>query len=259
MEIPTAFLLTLPWAMFVATLLWLASLVVRDASIIDRFWGLGFVAVAFSYVPRVGLPDTRGRLLLLLVTLWGVRLSAHIIWRNWGRGEDRRYKAMRETWGRRFPIVSLFNVFHLQAVLLWLISAPLFVATQSQAPAPLVWSDAWGAALVLIGLYFETVADYQLAAFKADPRNEGKVLHSGLWRYSRHPNYFGDFLVWWGFFALAQGRPNSMWAIVSPLIMSFLLLKVSGVTLLERDLQRSKPDYRHYTDKTNAFFPWFPR
>jgi len=259
MENLEPFLTTLPWVIFVATTLWLASLVTQNASIIDRFWGLGFVALAFSYVPQGGLPDVRGRLVLVLVTLWGLRLSAHIIWRGWGRGEDKRYVVMRRTWGRRFRIVSLFNVFHLQAILIWIVSAPLYVAAQSQAPSPLVWSDGVGAGLVLIGLYFETVADYQLAAFKADPRNEKKVLHSGLWRYSRHPNYFGDFLVWWGFFALAQGRPNAAWAIISPLVMSTLLLRVSGVRFLERRLQRSKPDYRHYTDKTNAFFPWFPR
>ena len=259
MDIVEPFLTMLPRVLLAASALWVLSLILRDSSIVDIFWGLGFVAVAYFYSVAGGPFDARAKLTLGLVTLWGTRLAVHILLRNWGRGEDRRYVAMRERWGRSYPLASLGTVFLLQGVLLWLISAPLFVATQSQAPAPLVWSDLVGAGLVLVGLYFEAVADYQLVRFKADPANEGMVLYTGLWRYSRHPNYFGDFLVWWGFFALALGRPEPLWSVVGPLIMSFLLLRVSGVRLLEKDLQRSKPDYRHYTDKTNAFFPWFPK
>ncbi len=250
----------LPPVAAVATLLWLLSLGLRDASIVDVFWGLGFVALASFYSSRGGPADERALVTLVLVSLWGLRLSTHIFLRSWGRGEDRRYTSMRDKWGSRFPVVSLFTVFLIQGLLLWIVSAPLFVATRAHAPGgPVEWTDAIGIGLVVVGLLFESVADYQLVRFRASQHNEGKVLDTGLWRYSRHPNYFGDFLVWWGFFALALGRPSALWTVVGPLVMSVLLMRVSGVTLLEKDLERSKPDYRHYTDKTNAFFPWFSR
>ena len=253
------FLTTLPGLWIAATGLWVISLVARDSSIVDGAWGLGFVALAVYYTGVSGAVDARSILLLVLVSLWGARLSAHILWRNWGKEEDKRYRAMRERWGRRFPLVSLFTVFLLQGFLMWLISAPLFVGMQARVAAPITGWDTIGIAAVLVGLYFEAVADYQLVRFKADPSNAGRVLHSGLWRYSRHPNYFGDFLVWWGFFAIALGRPGAAWTVISPILMSVLLMRVSGVTLLEKGLHQTKSDYRHYTDKTNAFFPWFPR
>ncbi len=254
------YLAPLPLVAAAATLLWLLSLALRDAGIVDVFWGLGFVALAYFYSSRGGPADARTLVTLVLVSVWGLRLTAHIALRNRGRGEDRRYAAMRTRWGSWFPLVSLFTVFLLQALLLWIISAPLFVATQAQAPAgPVEWTDGVGIGLVVLGLFLETVADFQLVRFKLVPENHGRVLDTGLWRYSRHPNYFGDFLVWWGFFALALGRPAAIWTIVSPILMSVLLLRISGIRMLEKNLERSKPDYRHYTDKTSAFFPWFTR
>ncbi|MCA9738269.1 MAG: DUF1295 domain-containing protein [Gemmatimonadota bacterium] len=242
-----------------STLLWLLSLVRRDASLIDLFWGLGFVLVAGWYSTVSGPATSRSILLLVLVSVWGLRLSVHLARRNLGRGEDFRYAAMRQRWGRAFPIVSLFTVFWLQAVLLWVVSFPLWQAQRGYARAPLGIFDLIGVVLWGTGFFFEAVADRQLARFRRDPANAGQVLDQGLWRYSRHPNYFGDAVLWWGFYLIGMGAPGGWWTFVSPVLMTLLLMRVSGVPLLEETLSQTKPDYRHYTDKTSAFFPWFPR
>jgi steroid 5-alpha reductase family enzyme len=240
-------------------LVWLLSLARRDASIIDVFWGLGFALVAWAYFLSTEAESLRKTFTVLLVTAWGVRLSVHILLRNWGRGEDYRYQEMRAKHGGRFWWISLFTVFLLQAALLWVISAPLFQAQRSVVPGGLSWLDAVGLVLFNVGFFFEAVADWQLTRFKAAPANKGKLLTSGLWRYTRHPNYFGDALVWWGFFFLALATPGSLWTVVSPVLMTFMLLRVSGVALLEQRLKTSKPEYREYIEATNAFVPWFPR
>ena len=200
----------------------------------------------------------RGILLLALTTIWGVRLAAYLTWRNWGEEEDRRYRKMREAHGSRFIFISLFTVFGLQAVLLWIISLPLQVAMGSPESAYLHWYDGLGILLWVIGMFFESVGDWQLARFKSDPAHQGKVLDQGLWKYTRHPNYFGDFCVWWGLFLIAIFG-GAAWTFFSPLLMSFLLLKVSGVTLLEKDISERRPEYQHYQRRTSAFFPWPPR
>ncbi|MEZ4415284.1 MAG: DUF1295 domain-containing protein [Gemmatimonadota bacterium] len=241
------------------TLLWLASLVLRDASIVDLFWGVGFICVASYYARSSGPSTGRGLLTLVLVAVWGLRLSIHLAWRNVGHGEDFRYRSMRERWGARFPWVSLLTVFWLQAAVLWLVSFPLYQAQRGYSRAPLGVLDLIGLVVWATGFLFEAVADRQLARFRRDPANAGTVLDRGLWRYSRHPNYFGDALVWWGFALIGLGAPGGWWILVSPLLMTVLLMKISGVTLLERTLVETKPDYLHYTDKTPAFFPWFPR
>jgi steroid 5-alpha reductase family enzyme len=166
---------------------------------------------------------------------------------------------MRRHWGARFPIVSLFTVFALQGVLMWIVSLPLQVAQAAPAPARLGPLDAFGAALWLVGMVFESVGDWQLARFKADPANAGRVMDRGLWRYTRHPNYFGDCLVWWGFFVLASGVPGGAYTLVSPIVMTILLRRVSGVTLLERSLLKRREGYADYVARTNAFVPGPPR
>ena len=238
------------------TVLWLVSLKLEDASIVDPFWGPGFLLVAVTYFLVDGDYGTRGRVVVALVVFWASRLAWHLWVRNREEGEDKRYTEMREKRGDAFWWQSLFTVFWLQAVLLWLISAPLHGAIVSTAPLGL-W-DVVGALLFAVGFSFEAVADSQLARFKAHPANEGLVLDTGLWRYSRHPNYFGEALLWWGLYLFAVGG-GAYWSIIGPLTITFLLLKVSGVTMLEENLKRSKPGYEEYVRKTSAFLPWPPK
>lgn len=241
------------------TLVWAVSLMIRDASIVDVFWGLGFVLVAWIYF-FLTEPETLRRYLVVgLVTLWGARLSGYILWRNWGKGEDYRYRAMRERSPSTFAWRSLVTVFWLQAALLWVISIPLLQAQRAARPEGLVWLDLLGLLFFLVGFAFEAGGDWQLARFKSDPENEGKVLDRGFWCYTRHPNYFGDAMVWWSFFLFAAATPGSLWTIYSPILMTFLLVRVSGVALLEKDLKHKKPEYRDYIERTSAFLPWFPK
>jgi steroid 5-alpha reductase family enzyme len=254
----SSFALALGAVLALMTLVWLLSLARRDASIVDVFWGLGFGFASWIYVVGRAAPSLRGDLVAALVTLWGLRLSLHILWRSRGRGEDYRYREMRERDPAGFPRRSLRTVFWLQAALLWAISAPLFQA-QQPGPAGLTALDGLGLALFTLGFLFEAVGDWQLARFRNHPANAGRVLDRGLWRYTRHPNYFGDAMLWWGFSCLALATPGSTWTLYSPVLMTLLLMRVSGVTLLEKKLRETRPDYRRYAEETNAFFPWRPR
>lgn len=238
---------------------WLLSLAKKDASIVDTFWGLGFVLIAAVCCAIGEGAGIRRSLITVLTTVWGLRLAGHIFWRNKGKGEDFRYRAMRARHGKRFPLVSLFSVFALQGLLMWVISLPLQIAETSRVPAKLTWLDWTGAIIWLIGFAFESIGDLQLARFKAEPANKGKVMDRGLWRYTRHPNYFGDALLWWGFFLIALNAPAGVWTAISSLIMTGLLMKVSGVVLLEKTMIKTKPEYRDYVRHTNAFLPWLPR
>ncbi len=246
-------------ALALTTLVWLVSLVKRDVSIIDVFWGLGFVMLAWLYRGRVPVESFRQTLIPVLVTLWGLRLAGYILWRNWGGGEDYRYAAMREKWGARFPLLSLGIVFWLQGFLFWLVAMPLLQVQISRTPPDWTWLDGLGLALFGIGFFFEAVGDLQLARFKAQPANRGKVMDRGLWRYTRHPNYFGDATLWWGLGCFALATEGSLWTLIGPLLMSFLIVKVSGVALLEKGLGHTKPKYRDYVRRTSAFFPRPPR
>jgi steroid 5-alpha reductase family enzyme len=241
------------------TALWAISLRLRDASIVDVFWGTGFV-LAFWLTAAFASSVLSPRPLVLgaLVTIWGVRLSLHILLRNRGKGEDIRYAKWREENGPRWWWISLFKVFLLQGTIMWLVSAPLVVAQTTTKSIGLNWLDSVAAALWLTGFFFEAVGDWQLARFKANRSNQGKLLNSGLWRYTRHPNYFGDAVQWWGFYLFAAAA-GGWWSFFSPLLMTYLLKNVSGVALLERGLLKSKPGYEIYIANTNAFFPWFPR
>ena len=237
---------------------WLISLPLRNASIVDITWGLGFVVVA--WVVRFQGDTNTGRqwLLVAMTTVWGLRLGGYLFWRNHGEPEDYRYRAMRKRWGDRFPIVSLLTVFTLQGLLMWIVSLPVQLGQVSDSPDVGIVASV-GVALWVIGIVFETVGDAQLARFKADPANEGKVLDTGLWRYTRHPNYFGDSCVWWGIALVAAESGTGAWGIIGAVVMTVLLLRVSGVALLERSLRKRKPDYQAYVDRTSAFVPMPPR
>ena len=237
---------------------WLLSLARRDASVVDIFWGLGFVIVAWTAFLVGDGYEGRKWLVTLMASAWGLRLTAYLFWRNWGKGEDFRYVRMRERYGARFPIISLFTVFGLQGVLMFVVSLPLQVA-QVSGPGTFTVADGLGLGVWAVGLCFETVGDLQLARFKSDPANAGKVMDQGLWRYTRHPNYFGDFLVWWGLFLVAASELGHSWVVVSPLLMSWLLIRVSGVALLERSLKRRRSGYEEYIARTSSFFPRPPR
>lgn len=240
------------------TVLWVVSLVLRDASIVDVFWGLGFVAVNWVYfvLSPQGLP-ARKWLVSSLVTIWGLRLSLYILWRNWGRPEDFRYRRWREDHGQRWWWRSLFQVFLLQGALMWVISVPL-LAAQRGATERLTVPDLLAVLCWAVGFGFEAVGDYQMARFRSDPANRGQVLDRGLWRYTRHPNYFGDAVQWWAYWLFAAGV-GGLWTVFSPLLMTWLLLRVSGVAMLERTLVETKPQYKAYAASTSAFFPWLPR
>jgi steroid 5-alpha reductase family enzyme len=241
------------------TLLWLLSLALRNSSIVDIFWGTGFVIttwVAFLLTPE-GLV-VRKLLLSVLVTIWGLRLSLYILWRNWGKPEDFRYQVWRKEAGPAWWWRSFFKVFLLQGILLWVIAASLLAAQVSAQPDHLTWLNYLAVVIWAIGFFFEAVGDWQLARFKANPANKGKVLDKGVWRYTRHPNYFGDATQWWAYYLFALGA-GGWWTIFSPLIMTSLLLRVSGVTLLEKTLKEEKPGYKEYIEMTSEFIPWFPR
>ena len=239
-----------------ALLTWLASLPLRNVSIVDGVWSLLIAAAGMVYLWRAPQPGVRSGLVLLLVLAWALRLSIHIVWRNRGHGEDRRYQAIRARNQPGFEWKSLYLVFLLQAVLGWIVSWPLYAAFFSTRPAG--WLCTAGTLLWLFGSFWEILGDWQLARFKADPASRGQVMDRGLWRYSRHPNYFGECCLWWGFFLIAADA-GGWWSIASPLLMSWLLVKVSGVGLLERDIAERRPAYRDYIRRTPAFIPWIPR
>lgn len=240
----------------VAALFWLLSFARNDVGIVDSLWPLMFLLMVGVYQDLAPVPGPRVWLVLVLVAVWALRLSLHLTVRNYGQPEDRRYRAMRHNNEPHFGLKSLYLVFGLQAALAGFIAMPLLVA--SSAPAPLSWLDVVGVALWLIGMFFEVVGDFQLARFRAEPSNAGRVLDTGLWRFTRHPNYFGEFLVWWGYFTVALAA-GGWWTLLSPLVMSALLLRVSGVTLLERDIGERRPGYASYARRTNAFLPGPPR
>ncbi|HSG69942.1 MAG TPA: DUF1295 domain-containing protein [Planctomycetaceae bacterium] len=235
---------------------WGMSVPLRDVSIVDLVWGLGFVLVAWSAFLQAEQTQ-RDLLSPILISLWGIRLSVHLTWRNHGKPEDKRYQAMRARHGSRFPIVSLLSVFGLQGVVMWCVALPLMSAQETE-PGPPILAIA-GTIVFVVGFLFESVADWQLSRFKSAPANSGRVMNRGLWRFSRHPNYFGEILVWWGMFLVTLGAGAAWWTVLSPLLMTFLLMRVSGVTLLEKSLLKDKPEYAEYRASTNTLIPWFPR
>ncbi|RPH29583.1 MAG: DUF1295 domain-containing protein [Bacteroidales bacterium] len=253
------YLIALLSIMVLMSTLWIVSVFIKNVSIVDLFWGFGFVVAAAVYFIFTDGYQTRKVLLLTLVAIWGLRLSIYLAWRNIGKGEDFRYAQFRKNYGEhRYWWISFFQTFLLQGVLMWLISAPLLGAMYYSQNSSLGILDFIGVALWIIGLSFEAGGDFQLAKFKSKPDNKGKVLNNGFWRYTRHPNYFGDSAVWWGygFICLAAG---SYIPVIGSILMTALIIKVSGVALLEKSLKDTKPQYREYIEKTSAFIPWFPK
>ena len=235
-----------------ALLTWLLSLLKNNVSIVDGLWSLLFLGAAVVYYQGATDTSERSLLVLVLVAIWAVRLSLYIIWRNWDESEDARYQAIRRNNEPHFRFKSLYIVFGLQGVLAWIISAPLLLAIHSNTP--LNGLDYAALALWCLGFVFEAGGDFQLTRFKANPSNQGRVMDQGLWRYTRHPNYFGDFCIWWSFYLFAAAA-GGWWTIFAPVLMAVLLLRVSGVALLERDISERRPSYREYIARTNAFFP----
>jgi steroid 5-alpha reductase family enzyme len=246
----------LPFLVGAATLTWLISLPLRNVSIVDSLWSLMLFMAGVVYALNSDPRAPRLSVVLWLLAVWAVRLAVFITSRNAGKGEDRRYAQVPERNQPGFAVKSLYLVFWLQAGLAWVISLPLLGAFASTAPLGAL--DCAGVALWIIGFLFEAVGDWQLARFKKDPANAGKVMDRGLWRLTRHPNYFGEFCIWWGFWFMALGA-GAWWSVPGSLLISFLLLRVSGVTLLERDIGNRWPQYADYVLKTNAFFPGLPR
>lgn len=242
-------------ALVLALIGWVVSIRKQDVSLVDSLWSLFFLLMTITYAAMAEVLSERATLMLFLVSLWAVRLSLFITLRNWGEGEDRRYRAIRDQNQPHFWLKSLYIVFGLQAILAWIISLPLVGATLSVAP--LGWLDFAGVALWLFGFAFEAVGDQQLARFKSDPNNAGKVMDQGLWRYTRHPNYFGEACLWWGFWLIALSG-GAWWSLIGPVLVTFLLLRVSGVRLLESDISERRPAYADYIRRTNAFFPGPP-
>ncbi|ANH67158.1 DUF1295 domain-containing protein [Mitsuaria sp. 7] len=256
-------------AVAIAVPTWLASLPLRDASLADRVWSAFIAVPVVFYVWKTG-GDARANVMLIITLAWAVRLGVYVTVRNWGHGEDRRYQAIRERNQPNFALKSLWLVFLLQAVLGWIVGWPMLAASVAGMAGAAAgeagratWGmwDSLGAALAAGGLLMETVADAQLARFRRDPAHHGQVMDGGLWRYSRHPNYFGETCVWWGLgvMGLAAGGWTCAWVLVSPLLMTILLLKVSGVSLLEKDIGERRPAYRDYIARTSAFIPWPPK
>ena len=237
---------------------WLLSLVLKNASIVDIVWGLGFAIT--SWVLAITVDGNSGRQILLavMVGLWGVRLGGYLAKRNIGHGEDWRYKAMRKKKGPKFGLISLVTVFGLQGTLMFVVSLPVIFGNGDSSPGvgPIA---VMGIMVWMVGLAFEAVGDLQLARFKKDPSNAGKVMSTGLWSLTRHPNYFGDALLWWGIGIVGAETGSGVVGFVGPLVMTLFLLKVSGVPMLERSLMKRREGYAEYAARTSAFIPRPPK
>ena len=240
------------------TLIFILAQVLKNNSIVDSFWGPGFLVVALFTFLTTSSRGLRGTMVTFLVAVWAIRLFYHITLRNWNKPEDYRYINMRKKWGTQFPMLKAYiYVFVFQGVMLFLISLTITSANTNPNQTPGIVAYI-GALIWVIGFYFESVGDRQLKEFKAKPENKGKIMTEGLWSYTRHPNYFGEATMWWGIFLIAITSFDQLWLIISPALITFLLMFVSGVPLLEKKY-KDRPDFIEYTKQTNKFFPWFPR
>jgi len=261
----TSDLLTVMAASFVVAiaavlLLWLISIPLRDVSIIDMFFAVILAGITAVCIMLGSGASQRKWLIAVLVGAWGLRITVHLVRRNWGHGEDPRYTKLR-SWvpdDRSFNGLALRKVFLLQGVVLWFVSLPIQFTAGQPDPSPL-GPMAWaGAAVWLLGFSFEWIADEQLRRFRADPAKRGQVLDTGLWRYSRHPNYFGELCVWWGIFLVAVEVPLGWMTVIGPVVYSYLVINVTGQRTLDKKLAREKPGYREYMEKTSGLMPWPP-
>lgn len=237
---------------------WLVSVAIKNASIVDIVWGAGFAINAVVLAATQEADGARQVLMALLVGVWGTRLAGYLALRNLGHGEDWRYQAMRRKIGPRFPLVSLVTVFGLQGVLMWTVSLPVMYAnadaTPSIGPLAVIGIMVW-----LVGFAFEVIGDMQLRRFKKEPANAGKVMDQGLWSLTRHPNYFGDALLWWGVGIVAAETGSGVIGFIGPAVMTFLLMRVSGVPILEKSLNKRRPGYAEYVARTSGFIPRPPK
>jgi steroid 5-alpha reductase family enzyme len=251
--------LNLAVAAALMVLLWSFSLWLSDVSIVDIAWGVtGALITGLTFLLTDGATHRR-ILLTAMVGVWGVRLALHIGLRKRGKGEDFRYASMRAQHGQGFPLRSLFTVFLLQAFLIWIVTLPAQIGQVWDEPLHMTLLDFAGCLIWLLGFAWQAVADLQLTRFLSDPTNSGRVLDRGLWRYSRHPNYFGEALMWWGIFLVATATPWGWTTAISPLLVTYLLLKVSGVPMLDRGLVVRRDGYREYLERTSSFLPRPPK
>jgi len=242
-------------------LLWLISIPARDVSIIDMAFAPLMALVAGMTFLNAGGVTSRKLLITSLVVIWAVRMGVHLIKRNWGHGEDPRYAKLR-TWcpeGWPFYCLSLKQVFLLQGIVIWAATLPVQFAQIYQTPTGLGWLALSGVLIWLSGFLFEVIGDQQLARFKANPDNEGKILNTGLWKYTRHPNYFGEVTLWWGLFIIACENPWALLTIIGPLLYTYLIIKVTGKATLEKKMSKERPGYADYIANTSGFFPMPPR
>jgi steroid 5-alpha reductase family enzyme len=232
---------------------WLLSLKKNNVTHVDTMWSLFFVLNAL-YFYSVFPASLRSSLIILLVLFWGVRLAIYLTYRNWGKPEDTRYLKIRQDNEPHFRYKSAYIIFGFQAILAWIVGSILFIAIENNHP--ITWLDNLGFIVILFGIAYESIADYQLMQFKNDIKNRGKLLQSGLWKLSRHPNYFGEILVWWGFF-ITTLTTGFHYNLIAPLLMTFLILRFSGVTLLEANLTSKFDEYDNYQKKVNTIIPRF--
>lgn len=257
----TVFLGTLGYILLYFLVFFFIGTAIKNNAIVDLGWGVGFVLSGF-FALWSGLyfgqkPDLVSLLLIVLVSLWGLRLSYHIFKRNHGKPEDFRYANFRREWGKWVIPRAFLQVYLLQALMMMLIGSGAFyalgVGNKDLNPGGIIGVLIW-----LIGYYFEVVGDRQLADFKGHPENKGKIMTTGLWRYTRHPNYFGEATMWWGIFVIVFSTTGSWLSLISPLVITILLLFVSGVPMLEKKYE-GNPEFQAYAKKTSKFIPWFPK
>ena len=238
--------------------MFVVGMLAKDNSLIDIAYGPAFMVACWgAWLLGEQTGHFRPLLLLGCVSLWGSRLGLHIGLRHRGRGEDFRYRAFRESWGKTFVWRSFLQIYMLQGAVVLVVALPILLAIAHPGNG-LRWTDFLGALLFGCGFFFEAVGDWQLSRFKRDPAHRGRIIETGLWRYTRHPNYFGEAVLWWGIFIIGLGSPAGLWGLISPLTICFLLLKVSGIPMLEAKYL-GNPQFEAYKARTNAFFPWFPK
>lgn len=251
------FLETLILLLIFFTTFFIIGQVIKDNSIVDIGWGLGFAVVALYTFFRNPDSGLKGILITIGICIWGLRLAFHITKRNLGKPEDYRYVNMRKGWGTKFVLVKAFlQVYLLQMLIQYTVSIPVIYGNSTKQE--MYWYNFIGVAFWATGFFFESFGDYQLKQFKQNPANKGKLMDKGLWALTRHPNYFGDSCMWFGIFLIAITNINGIWIIVGPLLMTFFLVFVSGVRLLEKKY-KGREDFENYKKRTSAFIPWFPR
>jgi len=237
--------------------LFLVAQILKNNSIVDIGWGTGFIIISIVALLSSGNYTIRSFILAILIMAWGGRLTYHILKRNRGKPEDFRYAKWRREWGKWVVPRAFFQVFMLQGIMMLIISFPIIIVMSSEKGG-FGFFEFLGILIWCIGFFFEAVGDKQLADFKKEPENKGRIIQSGLWKYSRHPNYFGEVTMWWGIFILSLSVPGSWLGIISPLTITFLMLFVSGVPMLEKKYKDNE-EFQDYARRTSKFFPWFPK